>query len=366
MTDEVIDGTADAGADEQPVDLRSTIVAAVEKQRANAEPAEAQTEAVETNKAATAENKPTGERERDEQGRFAKSGEAKATGEEAKAETPDKPEVPEKDDAAQALKPPGGWSPTAKAAFAELPQVVKDAVAKREQEVNNGFAKLAEYKPIDRFVEMAKQSGTTLDKALESYVGIENMLRADFLGGIAHLCQRYGAHPIALANAILARSGGSSSQQGDAGASERANQQASQVDLSPLQQQIAALDARLTQQDQQSVQSEITRFASDPNNVFFDNVKAEMGRLIEMGAATDLQQAYDMACWNNQEIRGLLIKQQMPAPSGAKAVDAVQQAKAAAKAIGGAPSAGFKPDKTPQNLSLRETIRAAVDAQRGA
>ena len=50
-------------------------------------------------------------------------------------------------------------------------------MAKRESEINQGFAKLAEYKPLERFSQMAKQGGTTLEQALESYTGIENMLR---------------------------------------------------------------------------------------------------------------------------------------------------------------------------------------------
>lgn len=373
MTDQVIDGAPEGAADESSVDLRSTIVAAVEKQRQAAPVEDAKPDALVVEDKPTAEAKP-GDRARDDQGRFAKGSEPKP--DEVKPDVAAKPdaaaadvkpdESAEKKDAALAIRPPGGWSPTAKAAFNELPDAVKEAVAKREQEVNNGFAKLAEYKPIDRYVEMAKQSGTTLDRALESYVGIENALRTDFLGGIAHLCQRYGANPVALANAILARSGVSPSQGGEAGATQQAHQTAPNVDLSPLQQKISALESRLQQQDQQVVQSEIARFASDTKNVFFENVKADMGRLIETGVASDLQDAYDKACWNNAEIRALLIKQQMPAASGVKAVDAVQQAKAAAKAVGGAPSAGFKPDATASNLSIRDTIRAAVEAQRGA
>jgi hypothetical protein len=89
-----------------------------------------------------------------------------------------------------------------------------------------------------------------------------------------------------------------------------------------------------------------------------------MGRLINSGQAETLDDAYDQACWANKEIRELLIKQQAPAPS-ANAVDAVQRAKAAAKATGGAPAAGFKPNAGTEGGSIRDTIRAAVNSQRG-
>lgn len=358
MADEVID--TPEGVDEQvsAPDLRETIVAAVAKQRE--EPAEL--EAPEPEVKADAKTEKT-DAARDEQGRFAPKADAAekevAKPEAAAAPVDSKEPVPV--DAAPSLRPPTSWSPTAKVAFEKLPPEVQQAVAKREEEVNNGFAKFQEYKPVERYMEMAKQSGTTLDKALENYVGIENRLRQDFQGGITDLCQRQGIHPVALANAILARHGASSQQDGTG---ETQAHQPAQVDLSPVMQKITALESFINQQQSATVNTEIQRFASDPKHTFFENVKADMGRLINSGQAEDLADAYDKACWANKEIRELLIKQQA-APS-AKPADAVQRAKAADKAIGGAPSAGFVPASAIKpGASIRDTIRAAVEAQRG-
>ena len=236
MADDVIDGAPEGAA--EVTDLRSTIRAAVEAQR-TPEPAAADVpepvEAVEApEKAAKPEKTEKVETEaernarlRDDKGRFAKGEEkpevAKEVEPEAKEAAPtyDKP----------AVRPPPGWSPTAKVAFDKLPAEVKEAVAKREEEVNRGFAKLSEFKPIERYVEMAKQSGTTLDRALDNYVAMETRLRQDFPAGIQELCQRQGIHPVALANQILARNGVAPSE-GQAGT---ANQTAS-VDLSPIHQ----------------------------------------------------------------------------------------------------------------------------------
>ena len=90
-----------------------------------------------------------------------------------------------------------------------------------------------------------------------------------------------------------------------------------------------------------------------------------MGQLISTGQAADLEDAYDKACWANKEIRALLIKQQTPAAPSANAADAVSRAKAAAKATGGAPSAGVKPNPGTAGADIRNTIIAAVNAQRG-
>jgi hypothetical protein len=374
MADEVIDGAPEGAA--EVTDLRSTIVAAVERQR-TPEPELPLEDKPETGiptsekqaKPAVDKSETEAERNerlRDKEGKFATEKNAvkpdltvaQGTTAPAEGEAP-KPE----DDGKVALRPPPGWSPTAKVAFENLPVEVREAVAKREEEVNRGFAKFQEYKPIDRYMDMARQSGTTLDKALENYVGIENRLRQDFPTGIAELCQRQGVHPVALAQAILARHGVAPSN-GEPGATPQAHQQAPSVDLSPIHQEINALKSYIEQQQTSGVQTEIQRFASNPEHKFFENVKTDMGRLINSGQADDLDDAYDKACWANKEIRALLIKQQAPVAS-ADAANAVQRAKAAAKATGGAPSAGFKPNAGSEGGSIRDTIRAAVNSQRG-
>lgn len=365
MTDEVLDvpqGTAEpvATPETQEPSLRDTIAAAVAKQR---EP-----EAPKIETPASPEAKSDGERARDESGRFAKSEtkpeikpQAAKPEEAGKVDTgaPDPAKAPD-----EALRAPTSWSPTAKAAFNELPAPVKDAIAKREQEVNNGFAKLAEYKPLDQWIDMAKQSGTDLNTALQNYRGIELKLQQDFVGGIAHIAQRQNVHPVQLAQAILSRFG-VSGQNGEAAG--QPGYQTPQVDLSPIQEEIRALRDHINQQEMISINSEIQRFASDAKHPFFENVKADMGRLMEAGQAESLEDAYDMACWANKEIRALLIKQQAIPQSAAKAEDAVQRARAADKATGGAPAAGFSPaaPKVAAGASIRDTIRAAVDAQRG-
>jgi hypothetical protein len=377
MADEIIDGAPQGGAEVTAVpDLRSTIAAAVEAQR-NPEPvadAGGSTETPVDGAAATDKGKTETEAERnarlrDEKGKFATeknavkgpAKEAAKPGEQVAAA--DVPKADATADDKAILRPPPGWSPGAKVAFDNLPPEVKQAVAQREIEVNKGFEKLTRFKPIERFDEMARQSGTTLDKALENYVGMETKLRQDFPAGILELCQRQGINPVALAQHILARNGAAPSN-GQAGADAQVRQQAPITDPA-IVKELAALKNFVQQQQSSAVQTEIQRFASDPKHTFFENVKAQMGQLISTGQAADLEDAYDKACWANKEIRALLIKQQTPAAPSANAADAVSRAKAAAKATGGAPSAGFKPNAGTAGASIRDTVVAAVNAQRG-
>jgi len=373
MADEIVHDAPEAGA--EVTDLRSTIMAAVEAQRAPVAD-ETDPEPIEAKETKPAGDKPETEAERnerlrDDKGRFAKGDEKP----EADKPDPAKPVIAKVDgtepvkaepavEDKPALRPPPGWSPTAKVAFDKLPPEVQQAVAQREAEVNKGFEKLAAYKPLDQYMEMAQRGGTTLPKALESYVGIENELNRDMVSGVARICQNKGIHPVALANQILARHGVSPTQNGEAGEAP-ADQKAPGVDLSPVMQKISALENFIQQQQQAGVQTEIQRFASDPKHTFFENVKVQMGQLISSGQAEDLEDAYDKACWANKEIRTLLIKQQSAPVPSANAADAVSRAKAAAKATGGAPSAGFKPNAGAEGGSIRDTIRAAVNQQRG-
>ena len=301
------------------------------------------------------------DRTRDEKGRFAKAQEPEAKPVEAakavaKPETA--PEVAAEPAPETALRPPPGWSPAAKVAFSNLDPAVQQAVAKREQEVNQGFAKLAEYKPIERFNEMAKQSGTTLDRALENYVGMETRLRQDFPAGIVELCQRQGIHPVALAKQILARNGVAPSE-GQAG-EVPPHQTGPGIDLAPIHQELNALKSYVQQQQEAGVQTEIQRFASDAKHTFFENVKADMGRLINSGYAESLEDAYEKACWANPEIRPLLIKQQSTVSDVSARAAAATQARAASRSITGSPIPNASA-KGPQS-SIEDDVRAAFEA----
>lgn len=358
-----LDDVAASAADDE-YDLAADLSAAFDEAEVAETPAADETPAETAAEAA--------DRVRDEKGRFAPKVEAKADepGTPEKVAAAEKPVAPvaaepvAAEAAPEAVKPPPGFSPTAKVVWNKESldktewEAVKRDIAKRNEEVDRGFAKFAEYKPIERYVEMARNSGTTLDKALESYIGIENELKRDFISGVSRICQNQGIHPVALANQILARNGASPQQDG---AGETQGHQQPSVDLSPITRELSELRSYVQQQQTATVQTELTRFASDPKHTFFENVKADMGRLINSGYAETLEDAYDKACWANQEIRSLLIKQQSPAvPDQSAKVAAATQARAAAKSITGSPIPNASA-KGP-NISIEDEIRQLMDA----
>ncbi|WP_052119967.1 hypothetical protein, partial [Inquilinus limosus] len=266
---------------------------------------------------------------------------------------------------AGALRPPPGWSIGAKAAFAALPKEVQEAVAKREQEVNDGLAKLAEYKGIDKAVEpflpALTMRGVTPAQAIKQLFDAQAVLDRDPVNGIAWLARSYG---VDLRQ--FAQQPGNGQQPG-----HQPNPLAQY--LQPLVQEINALKGQFTTQQQQAVEyqrstalAEIQAFAADPKRVYFEDLKDDMALLIQGGRAKDLGEAYDMAAWAHPEIRVALIKEQQAAAQAEtqrKAAEVAAKARQAGGSLTGAPVPGSQSLGLPSSGSIEDDLRAAfVDA----
>ncbi len=321
-------------------------------------------------------NEAAAQRARDELGRFAKEAEKAAQAvpdpkaQQATTEQPQAaPEAPQATE--QAVRPPPGWSVAAKAEFDKAHPAIREAVAKREAEINQGFAKLAEFKPVERFAEMARQGGTTLEKALESYTGIEQMLRTDRTKGFAQIAQNLGVHPVQMAQEILAAYGQQPNQTGEQSAPQITPdvQALLQQQLAPLQRTVQQLTAEKQAQTQAQVNSAIERFFADPANKYADNLSDDMIPLInqrrqqapgEPYEAT-LKWAYDRAAWANPEVRPFLVNAELEAKT-AKAKQAADQARAAAKSITGSPAYGTSVAAAPSDDLRAELTRQFAEA----
>lgn len=344
MVDEVDDLATEGGENEVASEsLRSVIEGALEKQREAAPVSE---------EAPVEAEKPPREDGRDDKGRFS----AKQAKEPVETAEPVESE-PKEAPATEAVKPPIGWSVAAKADWANLPPHVQEAVAKREQEVSQGFAR---YSGLKQFAEVAEQNGTTLAAAVQDYAKLEDGLRRDFLGGLDAIAARFGYSPADVAQYYAARHGVPATGQIGQGYQQPAFNP-DEIISTAEQRALARFEEAQTRRESQS---EIERFSADPAHPYFDNVREDMAILLQTGKAQNLNDAYEMACWANPETRAIMLKSQSnssPSPQ-----EAVQKAKAAAKAVGGAPSPGFNPGMKPNapKATLRDEIMAAVASQR--
>ena len=74
---------------------------------------------------------------------------------------------------------PPGWSAEAKAQFTSLPGEVQAAIAKREQEVDNGFRVLQDYKGLEEFTPLIRQAGMTHADVMRRAIDWEKALIHD-------------------------------------------------------------------------------------------------------------------------------------------------------------------------------------------
>ena len=106
------------------------------------------------------------------------------------------------------IEPPENFLPRAKELWHNTPHEVRSeltrVLSEAQNEASTAREATAEYEAIKPFAEMARQSGTTLDKALSEYVRMENELRENPASGFRALMQNMGMSPPQAIAHILA------------------------------------------------------------------------------------------------------------------------------------------------------------------
>lgn len=321
----------------------------------------------------TPAEKTDGERVRDEHGRFAPKGDKPAESATQVTSTPEpqaaqrpaeapapSTTAPDAQPVSPTVGPPPSWSIKAKAEWEKLPDHIRAEIAKRETEVADVGRGLGEFKELRYFDEMAKRSGTSLPKALEHYVNMENVLKRDPAQGLALIAQNMGMSQSQAADmfsSLAQKFGGRPQEHGEPDPlAEMINPLLNPM-LTPLQQKVEQLERQLgarAQQEavahQQTLDKAITEFSADPNNRFFPDLADDIARLFESGMvkktgnpAHDLQVAYDMAARLNPEVSEALIERRLQTQEEAKRKreqEAAEKAKAASRSISGSRAPG--------------------------
>jgi hypothetical protein len=94
--------------------------------------------------------------------------------------------------------PPRRWSQQAQAEWAAAPESVRASVQRMNKEFSQHYGRMRAdteaMNAIRPFHQMAQQHGTTLDRALNNYVGMENKLRADPIAGLDLIVNNLNLH----------------------------------------------------------------------------------------------------------------------------------------------------------------------------
>lgn len=300
------------------------------------------------------------DRTRDEVGRFAKETEKPAEVKAGPLKTEAQPAA-----AAQETKPaeaapvqapttrvPPGWSAEAKAKFNELPPEVQAAVAKREEEIDNGFKVLQDYKGLEEFTPLVRQAGTTHADVMRKAISWEQAIQRDPVNTVINVAKMAGVNLHALVN----------------GQSDQILERRPQ----PQQQQQQPVDIEATIEQalrKRDTETQVQAFLADPANTHAEAVMDDMIALINAGRAKSLKDAYDAACWMRPDIRQQMISQSAPAPQDnqiAQRAAAADQARKASRSITGSSAPGPSKDAAPtQPTSIRDTLKSAMAASNG-
>jgi hypothetical protein len=152
--------------------------------------------------------------------------------------------------------------------------------------------------------------------------------------------------------------------------------------LEPILQKVNALEGTHRSQVEgfktqrlTAAQQSVETFRQDPAHRYYDNVEQTIGDLLERGVvqrtgdlAADLKAAYEMACWQNPEIRELLINERSAAAEEQRQSQAREQAakaRAASRSVTGAPAPGAREQPTRRGDQLNQLAAAAYDQAAG-
>ncbi len=298
---------------------------------------------------------PEKERVRGPDGKFVKDDkpEVKADGVIGKTET----ELKDQPEAKPAPKgAPASWSKTAQTHWDALPLEAKEAILKRESEMgrlrSESGEKLKSYQEFDKVLEpvgpLLAMQGLTKAQYVGNLVQAEMMLRnpATKAQAFQYLAQSYGF---------------------DISQLQPHQQEQVHPQIAALQQEIAYLkQSKMTELQQkqmqvtQEVETDISQFAANPKNEFFEDVRPLMARYLNTGAAETLQEAYELACARTPEIASILEARRQDEIQKQLSQKAQQQAaparRAAATNVKG--SAGSSPMQVP---SIRDGMSQVYD-----
>ena len=275
--------------------------------------------------------------------------EVKSTGKvEAKAD-PAKPVIPAKYEA------PARFTAQAKAEWEKAPETVRAEVTRMHKELEAGFAKHKEsaelFEPVRKYHEMAKAAGTTMDKAMERYVAIDQDLASTNpqtkVQAIEHILKVAGITPMQYAAYVSGQAPDQNAMKQDSSV------RAMQAKIDALEAHISKISTTMQEGEQSNLQSRVAEWASDKPDV--EDLADEIAANVHSGLSLD--DAYAKAKIDAEEKArrlGFIPATQAPAQ------DTAPQPRRVPQSITGAPSPGSYLAQNSPSSSIKDALRRAM------
>lgn len=257
---------------------------------------------------------------------------------------------------AKAIQAPVSWSEQDKQIFAKLPPDAQNIIARREGERDKHLIRTSD--ELSRF----KQEIGGIDSAFESINHImrdNNMTKQQAISELVGLYQNYRNDPIGYLTKA-AQSAGIDLQKLASGQIDPMSiqTQSLQNKVADLENKLASFGSREDTQKNEYAQLEINKFADNPENKYFTDVREDMALLLENGKAKDMADAYEKACRLNPDIFDAVQKERAKAAANKKNADALNARKGA-----GVKLKTREVSSTGVNTSgsIRDTMRQAIE-----
>lgn len=247
----------------------------------------------------------------------------------------------------------------AKAAWKDTPEPVRAEVERRVTELENGIAEHQQrWEGLKEYDALAKQSGTTLQQAMQNYTNLEKAVQADPIKGLEMVCEYAGLSLRQVAEHIMGQTPDQGAAQQDATIREL------RQEIAGLKEQVGGVTQTFEQQRTTALAREIDGFAADHPRTA--ELSEDMALFLNQGRAKDLAEAYAMAERLNPApaTAPAPAPQAEPAPPNGAHTPAADQAQTLKGALGvtGAPSSGSNPAAAKPSASARQSVERAFQA----
>lgn len=206
-------------------------------------------------------------------------------------------------------KAPQGWTPAIREKWGTIPEDIRKEILRREDAVAVGVRQLQErFAPYETFanalapfITEASQSGVDPKIYVHNVLASERILRkADIPTKFKELMRIADDYGIPLREVINASVGQEVLQ--------KAQPQQGGALPPAIQQELTEMRTWRENFETTSIQNQIMAFAEGKE--FFGDVKNQMASLLESGAAENLKDAYEAACWANPQVREVMLSRQ--------------------------------------------------------
>lgn len=224
---------------------------------------------------------------------------------------------------------PRTWRAEAAAEFAKLPEVVRNEILKREEDIFQG---IEQYKNDAAFGNSIKAVLDPYMPVLQQYGIRPDAQVADMMQ--AHYTLAFGSpeEKLALVQQVAKDYGI------DLGALS-AGAPYADPQVEGLQKQIKDLESKLngmstaqTEAKRAEITAHVQKFAADPKNIYFEELAPDIAHLLRTGAEKTVEAAYEKAMWMNPAVRAKELARQQTEKVEAERKAAAEKAEAAKKA----------------------------------